>query len=877
MTPAMSPSNPVLRAFATPMLLCVLALLSACGGGGDSGASATPIVAPAISTQPQNVAANVGQAAAFSVAASGTTPTYQWQRSGVVIAGATNSTYTLAAVTAQDGGATFSVVVSNSAGSVTSNTATLSVNVPPSIASGPADATAATNASAVFSVVANGTAPLVYQWKRNGVALTGATSATLTLQASARHNGSKFTVDVTNVAGTVTTSPAVLHVSPPIALLAGTLGGSGNLDGSTSNARLNVAAGMDIDGLGNISFVDSVSQRVRTLNSSGATLGTLAGKGTSGNADGASSVAEFKFDYGSGGVAYDLSGNLYIADSGNSTIRKLTPSGTVSTLAGVANTVGSSDGAGALALFNHPASIVLARDGNLYVADSGNNAIRRVTLAGVVTTVAGAAASGSADGAGASARFNTPMAIGTCSGTSLCAASQASNFELYVADTGNSTIRRVAVTVAGASESYAVSTLAGSASQTGTADGTGTAARFNSPRGIVAVGSYANATLFVADNRNFTIREIVGNVVTTLAGSPGVSGSSDGTGTGARFGDPLSVSYISGATFIGVVVGDGARLRFVTNSGVVTTLAGKNASVGYVDASGTAARFATPRHIAADAAGSMYVADQFNNAVRKITPSGVVTTLAGGAGTSSAGLTPVPFAIAVDSSAVIWVTGGTGLLKIGTSGAVTNFVGTNGSGGTATIATPDALAADDAGNVYVTDGCVIRRISAAGVVSAVAGGTCGYADGTGTGAQFLNPRGLAVDATGTLFVADSENYLIRKITANGVVTTLAGMPGSSGTADGNGSAARFGYIWGIAVDAAGNVYAADRNNHTIRRIDPSRNVTTVVGSALSVGVQPGALPGALNNPFGIATLPGSNSSLVITDDSEGNIVTVSFP
>ena len=228
-------------------------------------------------------------------------------------------------------------------------------------------------------------------------------------------------------------------------------------------------------------------------------------------------------------------------------------------------------------------------------------------------------------------------------------------------------------------------------------------------------------------------------------------------------------------------------IRKVTPGGVVTTLAGLARSSGSADGTGSAARFNYPYGVAVDSAGNVYVADTLNHTIRKVTPGGVVTTLAGLARSSGSA---------------------------------------DGTGSAARFYFPSSVAVDSAGNVYVADMAnnTIRKVTPAGVVTTLAGwaGSGGSADGTGSAARFYNPYGVAVDSAGNVYVADTKNYTIRKVTPGGVVTTLAGQAGYGGSADGTGSDARFYCPWGVAVDSAGNVYVADTNNHTIRQDNAQR-------------------------------------------------------
>ena len=233
-----------------------------------------------------------------------------------------------------------------------------------------------------------------------------------------------------------------------------------------------------------------------------------------------------------------------------------------------------------------------------------------------------------------------------------------------------------------------------------------------------------------------------------------------------------------------------------------STLAG-NAGYGSADGTGSAARFWEPAGVAVDCAGNVYVADTDNYTIRKITPTGVVTTLAGLAGVSGSA---------------------------------------DGTNSAARFGFPSGVAVDSAGNVYVADtyNSTIRKITSAGAVTTLAGlaGSGGSADGTNSAAQFDDPTGVAVDSAGNVYVADSFNHTIRKITQAGGVTTLAGLAGSAGIADGTNSAARFYSPKGVAVDSAGNVYVADSDNNTIRLgttsspIPPSLSITQTGGQAI---------------------------------------------
>ena len=604
---------------------------------------------------------------------------------------------------------------------------------------------------------------------------------------------------------------------------------------------------------------------------------TFAGQSGLGSVDGTGSAARF---LNPAGVAVDSSGNVFVADSNNHTIRKITSAGVVSTFAGLAGSYGSTDGTGSTARFYLPRGLAVDSAGNVFVADQYNHAIRKITSAGVVSTIAGLAGStGSVDGAGSVARFNNPIAV---------ALDSAGN--LFVADSFDHTIRKI--TPAGV-----VSTVAGLSGNSGSADGIGSAARFNTPTGV-AVDSSGN--IYVADYNNHTIRKITPDgTVSTLAGLAGSSGTTNGTGSAARFNNPECLS-VDNAGNIYVTEWSSCTVRKITSAGVVSTIAGLANQLGSADGAGSAARFCDPAGTAIDAAGNLYVADYGNFLVRKITPAGVVTTLAGFAGNGSTdGTGPGarflwPFYLAVDGAGSVYVsdTDNRIIRKIARDGGVTTLAGlagsngsTDGTGSAARFSQPEGIAVDGAGNVYVADYgySTIRKITADGTVSTFAGlaGSGGSADGLGSAARFQNPRGAALDSAGNLYVADSMNNTIRKITPAGLVSTFAGAAGNeAGSADGTGSAARFNQPKGLAVDSAGNVYVADNGNNTIRQITPGGVVTTLAGSAGSSGTADGTGSVArFNGPWGLAVdtagnvFVADNVNATIRKISPGRVVT----
>ena len=325
--------------------------------------------------------------------------------------------------------------------------------------------------------------------------------------------------------------------------------------------------------------------------------------------------------------------------------------------------------------------------------------------------------------------------------------------------------------------------------------------------------------------------------ITTLAGQDGVGGYADGAGSLAQFRLPNSVAVDSAGN---VYVADTANnvIRKIAPTGVVSTLAGVSGIHGSADGTGGNARFWAPFGIAVDGSGNVFVADTANNTIRKITPNGAVSTLAGLAGHpgSKDGLRANaqfrnPWGVAVDGMGNVFVADMSNdtIRKITPAGMVSTLAGQagmsgglNGVGAGAQFNNPFAVAVDGADNVYVSDSAndTIRKITSSGVASTVAGmpGYAGNADGNGNDARFWNPQGLVVDGAGNIYVADTGNNTVRKITPMGVVTTLAGLAGASGAADGVGVDARFNSPGGMAVDRRGNIYVADTNNHVVRKI-----------------------------------------------------------
>ncbi len=579
----------------------------------------------------------------------------------------------------------------------------------------------------------------------------------------------------------------------------------GSADGIGSAAQFNSPRGIAGDSSGNVFVVDSLNQTIRKISATGVVTTFAGTPGVLGSDDGVGSAATFNFPTG---IAIDSSGNLYVADAFNSTIRKITSSGTVSTFAGSTGNSGSSDGLGNAAQFYFPQGIAIDNMDQIYVTDTVNSTIRMITPSGLVSTLAGSPGfNGSNDGTGAAATFNNPSGI-----------TVDSLKNVYVVDSFNSTIRKI-------TSSGVVSTLAGAAGQYQDVDGHGSDARFYFPFGITID---TNGNLYISDLGNFKIRKInTSNIVSTIAGSNIVFGSDDGQGAAATFAHPYGI-VVDSLNNAYVTEQNNSDIRKIDSAGNVSTFAGSSTNSGSADGVGTSARFSVPTGIALDKDGNLFVSDQNRFTIRKISPAGVVTTFAGSDGVSGSN---------------------------------------DGQGASASFNNPVGLACDSFGNVFVADSYnfTIRKITPTGYVSTFAGtaGNFGSTDANGAAASFGSPAYIAIDSSNILYVTDAGNQTIRKISPSGEVTTLAGTQ-TAGFDDGQGTAASFNLPQGIAVDSAGNLYVADTNNNLIRKITPAGVVSTILGSRTKMGFLLGALPGALIYPTAIAV---SGSSLFITNDN----------
>jgi sugar lactone lactonase YvrE len=624
-------------------------------------------------------------------------------------------------------------------------------------------------------------------------------------------------------------------------VLAGTAGGPGLVDGQGAAARLSMGSDSGLAVAADGTVYIGANTLIRRISPAGV---------VSTWASGFNAVA---------GMALDAAGNLFVADSGNQRIARVSAAGVVSTFAG-SGVEGSADGAAGVAQFSFPVGVAVDAAGNVYVADLGNELIRKVSPAGAVKTLAGQPGFGNRgyqDGPGAQARFNSPGQL----------ALDASG-NLLVADQDNDAVRTVDA-----------------------AGNVGTLARVTAPGGLAV----RNASVYISTNH--TVIRITAGVSTLVAGladtDRGAKPASNGTGGEARFSAPGALGLDPAGT---LYVGDGATVRKVTPDAVVSTLAGAfDVFPGSADGAAAAARFSDPDSVALDGSGTVYVSDYNNHTVRRIA-GGVVSTLAGVPGVSSrtsgapSNSLDFPSGLASDSAGNLDVveSWGVSLRRISPSG-VLGASRPTGAPRRSLAGSPligrGSVARDSSGNDYITDTLnnTVYRMDAAGNASLLAGlvppdpqiDAGGTADGAGTAARFRQPNGVAVDAAGTIYIADSGNNTIRRMTPAGVVSTWAGLAGTAGDTDGPVAAARFNNPVGLAFDTAGNLYVTDQDNSLVRKISPAGVVSTVAGQRGKFGVVAGPLPATLGRPAGIVAGPAGE--LYVTDVATNVLLKITPP
>jgi uncharacterized protein (TIGR03437 family) len=565
------------------------------------------------------------------------------------------------------------------------------------------------------------------------------------------------------------------------------LGYSGD-GGPAANAQLNSPQGLTVDAAGNLYVAED--NRVRMVSPTGRII-TVAGNGSKGySGDGGPATSAqistvFWPPYvNSTGLAVDVGGSLYIADSGNNRVRKVSPAGVITTVAGTGTQGYSGDGGLATnAQFSEPTGVAVDTNGNLYIADLGNSRIRKVSPTGIVTTVAGNGSAGRAGGDGGPA-INAE--IGFPSSVAVDA-----NGNIYIGDPANNYIWKV-------SAAGIIRTIAGGGRAAGLGDGAdATNSNLSLPLGV-AVDSSGN--LYIADWGHRRIRKVTAaGVITTVAGGgdlglPANGGPAESTQLGYPEGVALDTA---GNLYVADSVGN--RVHKVSPGGMVTTVAG-NGSAGYSGDNGPAisARLNEPDAVAVDSSGNLYIADSSNGRVRKVSAAGIISTVAG-----------------------------------------TSATGYSGDGGPATdaqLSRPRGVAVDVNGNLFIADSgnWRIRKVSPTGIITTIAGnGSPGYLGdgGPAVEAQLYDPHGVAVDGIANIYIADSGNNLIRKVSTTGIITTVAGNPSTYYSEDGGpANGTRLKDPVAVPVDTGGNLYISEYFNSRVRRVSTAGIMSTVVGT-----------------------------------------------
>ncbi len=611
--------------------------------------------------------------------------------------------------------------------------------------------------------------------------------------------------------------------------------------GPAVNANLNLPNSVALDSSGNLYISDSYNNRIRKVAVSTGIITTVAGGGGGGMYAGDGGPATSAVIHTPGVIALDSAGNLYFADTGNSRVRMVhAATGIINTVAGNGTAGCTGDGGPATIATLSEGAIALDTSGNLYI--TGCNTVREVDAStGIITTVAGNGIAGySGDGGAAlDAKFN---------GTSGIVVDSAGN--LYIADYHNYRVRKVDA------NSRIITTLAGTGVWGFSGDGgPATGARMTTPIGLT-LDSAGN--LYVAVNGR--VRRISANtgIIGTVAGNGVIGYSGDGVGAGStELGYPMGTALDSAGNLY--IAGLTQRIRKVTAStGIISTVAG-NGSDGVSGDGGPAtnAQLYYPNGVSVDLAGNIYIADAMNSRIREVTAStGIITSVAGGGGYSGDGVAATssllssPNDVKVDSSGNLYIadTGNNRIRKVTAStGIITTIAGNgtagySGDGGAATSAqlnSPYGVALDSAGNLYIADKsnhCVRKLTTSTGIITTIAGsGTAGYSGdgGLSTSAMLNTPMYIAVDWVGNLYISDSNNNRIRKITAaTGIITTIGGAGVAGYAGDGGvATSAQLNASRGISVDASGTVYFSDYANNRVRAIGPVRATPTISWTA----------------------------------------------
>ena len=644
-------------------------------------------------------------------------------------------------------------------------------------------------------------------------------------------------------------------------------GRPGNTDGPATSAQLLSPNGIAVDPQGTVFVADRAAHVIRRI--AGGVMTTYAGTGTAGFLGDGGAATKALLNNPSG-LALDTSGNLYVADSGNNCVRKIAPNGIIATFAGsaaIGPAYSGDGGPAANALLSGPSGVATDTLGNVYIADTFNNRIRRVTSDGAIGTIAGTGAPGPA-GNDSQPATSAALFLPTDVAAGLSGA-------VYIADFGNSLVRLVL--------NGTLSPAAGNVNGIPPVDGqSATSVMLNGPTGVAAD---TKGNLYFAEGSIGTGSGLAGGDFRIWqVGPDGLFHAFAGNGWNSFSGDgqPASIAQFNvpaGMAFDGVgnlYVADSGnhRVRKIGADGTVITVAGTGIP-GFSGDGGpaVAAQLHTPLAVAVGADGGVFIADSANNLIREILPDGTIGTYAGNgnAGFYGEGGLPLlaalhmPCALAMDGSNNLYIAdcldfrvrkiagglittiAGNGIQAPACTAAAAGIVcqGDGGPAVNAPLGYPAGLALDRAGNVYIADAGTgqVRRVTPTGIVSTLPGGT-----GPGSNGQLSGIRGVAADTAGNVYVADAVGNQLWQISPGGLVTIVAGTGSCCYSGDGGpASQAQLNQPWDLLADAAGNLYVADAGNNAIRLLKPSSGlpsisaVLNVASNQLGGGLAPGEI------------------------------------
>ena len=672
----------------------------------------------------------------------------------------------------------------------------------------------------------------------------------------------------------------------------GSAGFSGD-GGPALSAALNSPRGLSFDGQGNLYFLDGQNPRLRRV-TFGGTITTIAGTGQAGFSGDDGPALRASLSAWAPATAVDRDGNVYIADTSNRRVRQIAPDGIIRTVAGNGQPGSTGDGGPPASASMGPTALAFDTAGSLYIGDGAR--VRVVSPEGIIAPYAGNVESGYAGDGG-------PARSALLGQVRCLAFDNAGN--LYIGDS-NWVVRKV-------TPEGIISTVAGNGTPTFSGDGgPATRASLQLPLGLAAD---QDGNLFVADGSSYRLRKVASSqTITTVAGNGAFRRSGDGgPAVSATLNLPTSVA-LDAAGNIYVVEISGNRVRKITPFGVISTFAGAGTQ-GYAGDGGpaTAALLTRPYFVAVDPAGNVLIADSGNFRIRKVTSAGIITTVVGtgragydgDGGPATAASINYTSAVAFDSAGNMYLadSGNNVIRKVDTRGTITTVAGNgqagfSGDGGLATQATlnsPFAVAVGPGGNLYISDegNLRVRMVNSAGVISTIAGnGRPGYSGDGGPPweASFSSMDDIKLDASGNIYLATGDNA-VRMIGTDGTVSTVAGtgLPGLSGDG-GPATRAQLNYPGGVAIDARGNLYIAERLNHRVRMVQstpPGSIALSQTGLTFTTAVGGNILPqsfnvinngqGSMNWTATASVIGGGPSWITLTPDRGSSVARSTAP